>query len=114
LAAFAADVASFGFPSAVLKISSSTWKRPSEVEVVKAPDYRGDVVKKLGGPSGDRVRQELLAWQFVGQSEFGDIYVVAFAKKGGGKEVVPIVFDGKSPAVVERGDMRVEISLPPK
>jgi len=111
----AADSRSFAFPSAVLRIFNDSWEKSFEIEVAKAPDSRGSVVKEFGNPTDDsRVRREPLVWQFVGRSDFGDVYVVVFEKKNGGKDIVPVVFDGTVPAVVERGSMRLEISLPRK
>jgi hypothetical protein len=106
---------SFAFPTAILKISSPSWQRSAEIEVSKAPNGRGSVTKIAGSPQSPvPTRSEPMSWQFVGKSNYGDVYVFAFQKADGGKEIVSAVFDGASPVIFERRNLKVEISVQPQ
>jgi len=107
------DRTSFAFPAARLTMSSANWERAMRTEVSAAPQFRGSVTKELATP-GDQIRLqiELISWQFVGRSDYGDVYVFAFSGRGQGKDIVSVVFDGNTPVVVEKRNVRVEISMP--
>lgn len=109
----AADRSSFAFPEATLTMSSASWERSTRIEVSEVPGFRGSITKQWGTPRDPARRQsELMSWQFVGRSDHGDVYVFTFLGAGRSRDIVPVVFDGNAPVVIERHNVRIEISIP--
>lgn len=107
------DRTSFAFPAARLTMSSAHWEGSSSTEVSTAPHFRGGVTKELGMPRDQiQLQIELISWQFVGRSDYGDVYVFAFRGPGQEQDIVSVVFNGTTPVVIEKRNVRIEISMP--
>jgi hypothetical protein len=96
------------FAGAYIKVTGPTWENSAEVS--KVPEFRRHITREMLGHKG---AAHIASWQFVGRSDVGDVYVFVFTLPDNRRDIVPVVFTG-SPTIVERGAIRIELSIPAK
>ncbi|HWF19003.1 MAG TPA: hypothetical protein VG754_07025 [Verrucomicrobiae bacterium] len=98
----------FAYPRAAIVIESGKTKSEAECSKTYSVPTKQDMEPHFrsgtefeGGISVD--------WEFVRQTEFGDVYLIAIDRPGKPQNVVPVLFKGKAQTIISTNDLSVMI-----